>query len=157
MPQEQAPPVFITRLATAVTLEEGREALKYSCFPETDTAMAAADAYWKRLNQRSVEPPALELLPMEPNGGRQVAAIMDADQPQPNSSFDRLGELKMPVLVLNGDNDVLVPTSRSWELLKMIENAQLIIYPRSGHGFIWHYATRVGEDVNRFLSSTDFE
>lgn len=94
---------------------------------------------------------------MEKGGNNQVAAVMDYDVPRAGSSFDRLGELKMPVLVLNGDYDTLVPTSRSWEMLKMVENAQLIIYPRSGHGFIWHYAGRVAEDVNRFLEGRDFE
>lgn len=129
-----------TLMASAVTLKEGRDALRRSCFPETKEGEKAFAGYWARISVRQAEKPRLELLPMEPNGNHQVASVMDANVSQQNSSFDRLSELKMPVLVINGDNDVLVPTSRSWELLKFIDNAQLIIYPQSGHGFLWHYA-----------------
>jgi pimeloyl-ACP methyl ester carboxylesterase len=156
-PQEQGPSEFVTKLASAVTLEEGYDGLQYSCFPLTDRSRAAFDRYWSRLQARTAEKPLLELLSMDPNGNNQIATLMDSATPQPGSSFDRLGELKMPVLVMNGDTDVLVPTSRSWELLKQIENAQLIIYPKSGHGFLWEYAGRVGEDVVRFLDGVDFE
>jgi pimeloyl-ACP methyl ester carboxylesterase len=156
-PQEQGPSEFVTKLASAVTLEEGRDGLQYSCFPLTDRSRAAFDRYWSRLQARTAEKPQLELLSMDPNGNNQIATLMDSNTTQPGSSFDRLGELKMPVLVMNGDTDVLVPTSRSWELLKQIENAQLIIYPKSGHGFLWEYAERVGEDVVRFLDGVDFE
>lgn len=94
---------------------------------------------------------------MDQGGFTQLTAMLAEDVPQAGSSFERLGELKMPVLVINGARDTLIPTSRSWESMKMIENAQLIIYPRSGHGFIWQYARRVAEDVNRFLNDTAFD
>ena len=156
-PQEEPPMKYFTSLVSATSLDEGREALRFSTFPATDIASAAFDRYWQRISSRTAEPPNLELLPMEPNGNNQIASVLGANQPQHNSSFDRLGELNMPVLVINGDEDTLVPTSRSWELLQRIENAQLIIYPRSGHGFLWHYAKRVAEDTNRFLDGSDFE
>jgi pimeloyl-ACP methyl ester carboxylesterase len=57
----------------------------------------------------------------------------------------------MPVLVMNGDNDLLVKTSCSWELMAKIPNAQLIIYPRSGHGFLYQYAELVAHNVQMFL------
>lgn len=86
-----------------------------------------------------------------------MAAFADALVPNPKAPFDRSGELKISVLVANGDNDVLVPTSLSYELLTQIENAQLIIYPKSGHGFIFQYAERFAGDVHRFLDGKDFE
>lgn len=156
-PQEDVPIESTMRLVEAKTLEEGRDAIRYSLFPPSDRAGAAFDQYWRRLSARKAEPAQLDLLPMEKGGNSQIASVMDAGQPQPNSSFDRLGELKMPVLVMNGDYDTLVPTSRSWELMQQIENAELIIYPRSGHGFLWQYPKRVAEDTNRFLDGTDFE
>lgn len=154
-PQEQAPNEPVTRLASAITVDEVHEALKASFNPPE--AASEFDKYWQRVSAREGEAPQLKGLTMEPNGNNQIAAIMDANEPQANSSFDRLGELKIPVLVMNGDNDILVPTSRSWELLVGIKNAQLIIYPRSGHGFLWQYAERVAGDTNRFLDGTDFE
>jgi pimeloyl-ACP methyl ester carboxylesterase len=147
----------VERLRVAKTVEEGRESLKYGLFPDSEQGRAAFDAYWGRITARQAEPPRLDMLSMEPNGDAQFAAIIDAATPQPNAASQRLAELRMPVLVQNGDADVIIPTSMSWDLLKGIDNAQLIIYPRSGHGFLWHYAKRVAEDVNRFLDGADFE
>ena len=133
-PQEQLDQKFTMRLAEAVTLEEGREAYKYSLFPHTAAGEKAFDAYWSRVQERKAEPADLKFLPMEAGGSNQIAAVMDSEVPNPKASFDRLGELKIPVLVANGDTDVIIASSRSWELMTQIENAQLIIYPRSGHG-----------------------
>lgn len=46
---------------------------------------------------------------------------------------ERLGELKMPVLVLTGDDDRIVPTQQSVELAGKIPGAQLVVVERSGH------------------------
>jgi pimeloyl-ACP methyl ester carboxylesterase len=43
------------------------------------------------------------------------------------------------VLVANGDNDLMV-SSESAELARRLPNAELVIYPDSGHGGIFqHY------------------
>jgi pimeloyl-ACP methyl ester carboxylesterase len=153
-PREMPPPKPIQMLATAVTHDEMEAALAYSCFPDTEAGRAAARRYFDRRYQRTVETsgeePMFGLLSIE--GAReQRKAAEDWSQPNPHNSFDRLGELKMPVLVLNGDDDLLIPTSRSYELLKRIDNAQLILYPQAGHSFLFQYAERVAKDVNTFL------
>ncbi|KAK0936878.1 hypothetical protein LTR29_011557 [Friedmanniomyces endolithicus] len=138
-----------------------------SFFPDTSVGRAAARAYFARIYSRSrdiighpsdsegggdkEEGPIHTFLPPSPSA-RQRAAYADWSTPHPYNSFDRLGELSMPVLVLNGDDDLLIPTSRSWELMVGIEDAHLIVYPRAGHGFLWQFARRVGEDVGRFLN-----
>lgn len=48
-----------------------------------------------------------------------------------------LSIIKQPVLVANGDDDRMVPTSNSHDLAKRIPNSQLIIYPDAGHGGIF--------------------
>ena len=63
----------------------------------------------------------------------------------------------MPVLVANGDNDTLIPSSRSWELMTQIPNAHLILYPRAGHGFLWQYAELYATHINMFLDRTEFD
>ena len=63
----------------------------------------------------------------------------------------------MPVLVANGDDDLLIPSSRSWELYSQIQNAQLILYPKAGHGFLWQYAELFGKHVNRFLDGGEYD
>jgi len=50
-----------------------------------------------------------------------------------------LPEVKQPVLVANGSNDVMVPTINSFTMAQLLPNAQLIVYPDSGHGFLFLY------------------
>ncbi|CAI8741035.1 hypothetical protein EMIT0P294_130145 [Pseudomonas sp. IT-P294] len=52
----------------------------------------------------------------------------------------------MPTLIVNGDNDIMVPSVNSSELAKRIPNAQLVIYEDAGHGGIFqHYADFVAK------------
>lgn len=152
-PREVPPAEPYTVLATKTDEADTLEALRYSFFYDTDHGRAAANAYWKRVQERNVpeEPLILKLLNEEGTKRQTASYLGDWMTPNPSNSFDRLGELKMPVLVMNGDHDVLVPTSQSWELAAKIPNAQLVIYPLSGHGFLYQYAIEVAEQVNRFL------
>ena len=45
----------------------------------------------------------------------------------------RLNELKMPVLVLTGDDDRIVPTEQSLWLGRQIPGAKLVVIQGSGH------------------------
>jgi pimeloyl-ACP methyl ester carboxylesterase len=46
----------------------------------------------------------------------------------------RLGELKLPVLVITGDDDHIVPTARTVQLTReKLPNAQLVVVPNCGH------------------------
>ncbi len=156
-PRETAPREPINLLSTATTPQEVEDALAYSFFYADDHGRAAAKAYWNRICERDVpgEPRILDLLDRNA-AKRQYATSQDWSKPNPQYSFDRLGELRMPVLVLNGDNDVLIPTSRSWEMVSRISRAQLIIYPKAGHGFLYQYADLVAKHVNMFLDRDDY-
>ena len=69
------------------------------------------------------------------------------------NSYERLGELKMPVLVCNGDLDILVPTANSFELQREIEGAYLHIYPDAGHGFLFQYGGLLAAHIGLFLDA----
>lgn len=45
----------------------------------------------------------------------------------------RLGSLAMPVLVLTGDDDRIVPTEQSIRLARELPNAELVVIPNCGH------------------------
>lgn len=50
-----------------------------------------------------------------------------------------LSIIKQPVLIANGDNDKMVPSSNSYDLSKRLPNSELIIYRDAGHGGIFQY------------------
>jgi pimeloyl-ACP methyl ester carboxylesterase len=69
----------------------------------------------------------------------------------PNPAFPRLREIKQRVLITNGHNDIVVPTINSYILFRHIVGSKMILYPDSGHGFLFQYAEEFVGDVNSFL------
>jgi pimeloyl-ACP methyl ester carboxylesterase len=53
--------------------------------------------------------------------------------------------------VANGDNDIMVASSQSHTLAERIPNAELIIYPDSGHGGVFQYHHEFVPAVLAFL------
>jgi pimeloyl-ACP methyl ester carboxylesterase len=55
------------------------------------------------------------------------------------SSSVGLTNVDKPVLVVNGDDDTMLPTIGSFHLSQLLPNVQLSIYPDSGHGAIFQH------------------
>lgn len=53
--------------------------------------------------------------------------------PRNTGISERLSEIRIPTLVLTGDNDLVVETADSIEVASLIEGAELAIIPRTGH------------------------
>lgn len=45
----------------------------------------------------------------------------------------------------------MFPTLNSFNLQQKVPNGQLIVYPNSGHGFLYQYAELFAKHVNLFL------
>jgi pimeloyl-ACP methyl ester carboxylesterase len=65
-------------------------------------------------------------------------------------SFDYLKGIAHPTLVVNGSNDIVVPTINSYILQQNLPNAELILFPDSNHGSHFQFT----EQFNRYV--TDF-
>src|SRR6202021_4210604 len=63
----------------------------------------------------------------------QVEA-MDKWGVQKKGSYDYLKMIKQPTLVVNGSNDVIMPTINSFIMQQNMPNSQVIICPDSNHG-----------------------
>jgi pimeloyl-ACP methyl ester carboxylesterase len=81
----------------------------------------------------------------------QLTAITRWGIPDP-SKLSRLAAIIQPVFVANGDNDTMMHTENSYLLARQLPNAQLRIYPDSGHGFLDQYPKLFADHVNAFLS-----
>jgi pimeloyl-ACP methyl ester carboxylesterase len=67
--------------------------------------------------------------------------------------YASLRAIKQPVLVVNGADDVMIPTINSFILQQNIPNASLIIYPDSGHGALFQYPDLFVSHARLFLES----
>jgi pimeloyl-ACP methyl ester carboxylesterase len=88
----------------------------------------------RRLVQRKDDDPPSSIQTMK----AQQAAIMEWAEPRGERYAD-LKRIKQPTLVVNGNDDIMVPTINSFMLSQHIPNAQLILYPDSGHGALFQY------------------
>jgi pimeloyl-ACP methyl ester carboxylesterase len=161
-PRDEPPREPIAALSVETkSAADSQTAIAKSFFYDNEDGRRAAEAYWSRVQSRNVasEPLNLQLLELEKAAIQRDAMLEDWYKPRPfpQNAYDKLAGLEMPVLVMNGDDDLLIPTSRSWEFLKRIKNAKLIIYPRAGHGFIWQYAEQIGREINEFLDGEGLE
>jgi pimeloyl-ACP methyl ester carboxylesterase len=66
-------------------------------------------------------------------------------------SFEYLNRIGQPTLVVNGSNDIVIPTVNSFYLQQHLPNAELMLLPDSGHGAHFQYVTRFVRRVVDFL------
>ena len=119
----------------------------YLFFPRTAEGQAAARRYMTRLKERTDDRDKAA----SPLAQRaQLKAIRAWGKQAPSD----LATIEQPVLVANGDHDVMVPTSNSDDLARRLPNAQLRIYSDGGHGGIFQYHEEFVGEVLRFLEGT---
>jgi pimeloyl-ACP methyl ester carboxylesterase len=113
-------------------------------FRPSKDSQKAADAFLSRLSERKED--------------RDVAVTNEAIHAQVTAitkwgmaATGSLGAIKQPVLVVNGDNDIMAPTINSVELARKLPNAELSIFPDAGHGAIFQYHDVFVDQALRFL------
>lgn len=146
-------PSYLMGLAQDGTDEDAKLRIFESFYYPTDTGRAIGQAAWDRIGERQPSMPGEARAHFLHAEGirRQLLAAQAWGEPGTNNSYDRLGELNVPVLVANGDRDAVCPTPNSWVLFARIPNARLSIYPSSGHGFLYQYAAEFAQEVGTFL------
>lgn len=111
----------------------GKHPKHFLFFSPTATSQAAADAFLGRLGERTADrAPAAT----DETIGAQVTALAKWER---SSTPAGLANVSQPVLVVNGDNDVMIPTISSFTLARALPNARLSIYPDSGHGALFQH------------------
>ena len=101
-------------------------------FTSTQNGKNAARLFLKRLKERTIN----RDIPVKIRSLRaQLNAIKIWGHEQPAD----LSKFTLPVLVINGDNDRMVPTPNSYDLAKRLPNAKLHIYEEAAHGAIFQH------------------
>jgi 3-oxoadipate enol-lactonase len=68
-------------------------------------------------------------------------------------SYDRLGEIKAPTLVIHGNSDALVPPANGKLIAERIRNAKLVLLEHASHLFATDQTEPALEAILEFLSS----
>lgn len=105
---------------------------QYLFFTRTPAGIEAGQSFLNRLQERSE------------NRDAEIAVWAYIAQLQALNAWGQkkpvdLSQVQQPVLVANGDDDRMVPTSNSYDLARRLTNARLVIYPDAGHGGIFQF------------------
>ena len=64
-----------------------------------------------------------------------------------------LQAITQPALVVSGGNDTMLPADNAYAMFKGLSNAQLALYPDSGHGALFQYHDLFVGQVRTFLDA----
>ena len=107
----------------------------YLFFSPSEAGLAAGRAFWARRHTRADQDIPSSMAAM----AAQSAAIALWGVVPETGRYSRIKNISQPVLVVNGRDDIMVPTINSFILQRHIPNATLMLYPDSGHGAIFQY------------------
>ncbi|MFD0671028.1 alpha/beta fold hydrolase [Cohnella sp. GCM10027633] len=110
-------------------------------------AMLFSDAYIRDnpeeiadlVERMSGSPPGAATMAMH----KQASASFD--------SFDRLGRIEAPTLIIHGEDDWVFRPKHAEMLHKRIFNSRLVTYPRAGHGVLSQERLKALEEIRRFI------
>jgi pimeloyl-ACP methyl ester carboxylesterase len=122
-----------------------KDAKTYLFFNRNENGKKSAKEFLSRLEERKEN---RDKKMKVSNFQRQLKAIHAWGLQSPQD----LSVIKQPVLVVNGDNDRMVPSSNTVDLSKRIHNSELIIYNDAGHGGIFQYHEEFVKKSLEFLA-----
>ena len=110
----------------------GQDPKQYLFFTRTPNGISAGKDFLARLNERSE------------NRDKEISVAAYVAQLQALSAWGQkkpadLSVVRQPVRVANGDEDRMVPTPNSHDLVRRLPNASLAIYPDAGHGGVFQF------------------
>ncbi|TMK95491.1 MAG: alpha/beta hydrolase [Actinobacteria bacterium] len=138
----------VTRITILAMLKGGltvRDPKTYLFFTRTANGKSAARAFMKRLKERTDDRDKA----ISPLAFRAQLKAISAWARQPPSD---LSSIRQPTLVANGDDDLMVPSSNSADLVRRLPDARLKLYPDAGHGGVFQYHDEFVADLLEFLS-----
>ncbi|WP_346051307.1 alpha/beta hydrolase [Amycolatopsis dongchuanensis] len=132
----------------ARTDESSGEDLLYIFFAHTETSQAKGVEFLGRFLRRQEGRDAPTSLAVR---DAQYDAVLEWGVPD-HGALQRLTGIKSPTLVLQGDDDLMIPTKVSHLMTGLIPDARIRVYPDSAHAFLFQYPAEVAADVTDFLA-----
>ncbi|WP_052200903.1 alpha/beta fold hydrolase [Terriglobus sp. TAA 43] len=116
-------------------------------FTDTREGRQAGLDFVKRINNHTIDPE-----PIATPAAVQAQAKAYVTWGLTPANYRLLEAIKQPVLIVNGNNDLIAPTINSYVLYQHIPKAYLSLYPDSGHGSFFQYSTLFVSQANAFLA-----
>jgi len=140
------PDVWAQLLDTSGTPNEQARRLLFLLFPND-----VSESFYRRFGDIVAAARAqvsVELL------NRQAAAM---DAWHRNGMTSKLRELRVPVLIATGTEDIVIPASNALKLVNTIPGAWLAQFAHGGHAFIAQFPRALADLINSFLSAGEVE
>src|SRR5690625_1053306 len=83
---------------------------------------------------------------------KEVVAARDRDRTELPLDFERLAKLDIPVLLIHGMQDHVIPVSRTWEILNTLPHADAHVCSQCGHWSQVERADEFNEVVSSYIS-----
>jgi pimeloyl-ACP methyl ester carboxylesterase len=117
-------------------------------FTPSEASQAAGRAYLTRMMARKDRDAEVSMTTVQ----AQATAI-GAYGAEKDETYAHLKELYQPTLVVNGNNDTIIPTINSYLIQQHAPNAQLILYPDANHGAHHQYPELFVQHTRLFLDA----
>jgi pimeloyl-ACP methyl ester carboxylesterase len=131
------------------TGESSLDAFLYLFFRPSPTSQAAGKTFWERRHLRKQDADR----PSTPQTMTAQRAAIIAWSKVSGERYAELENVRQPTLVANGNHDIMIPTINSYNLSQRIPEAQLIIYPDSGHGALFQFPELFVAHGSMFLNA----
>jgi pimeloyl-ACP methyl ester carboxylesterase len=135
-------------IAAVARGESKPEKLLYIMFAHTETSQGKGKQFLGRFLERQRD---RDVATSDVARDAQYDAIVEWGIPD-HSALQRLTGIKSPTLIIQGDNDLMIPTKLSHLMAGLIPDARIRIYPDAAHGFLFQYPTEVAAQINSFLT-----
>ena len=136
---------FIVGGAYAKAFATRKDPRHFLFFPRDTEGKKAAKEYFSRLAERTED----RVRPVSRQAAlAQLRAITSGGLHAP----DDLSAIKVPVLVANGDHDLMVASEHSADMARRLPDSKLVIYPNSGHGGVFQHHEEFVPEVLAFLA-----
>jgi pimeloyl-ACP methyl ester carboxylesterase len=117
-------------------------------FAPSETSQAAGRAFLNRIMARKDRDAAVSMETV-----KAQAAALAAYGAEKDDTYAHLRDLHQPTLIVNGNNDIIIPTINSYFLQQHAPNAQLILYPDASHGAHHQYPELFVQHTKIFLDA----
>jgi len=139
----------IVNVVTAGMSDGPAKVLRNVFFTKTTNGIESGEAFLERLKLRTED---RDTATSNTTVNAQVTAIITYGY-EKDPEYQQLRDIKQPVLIVNGTNDLIVRSVNSFTLSQYLINSKLVLWSDSGHGALFQYSQDFVKEANAFFAA----